>query len=105
MLCGRPPYAGKNDSAIQAKILEGAPPDFTAKSWARVSPEAKDLITKLLTYKFKNRITAKAAIQHPWIANRESEITEETMEHVIANISSFNAQTKLKNAIHTFVAT
>jgi calcium-dependent protein kinase len=105
MLCGKPPYTGNSDPEIRSRIIEGKPPSFEAKSWNRVSADAKDLITKLLRYKFKTRISAREALNHPWITNLANRPSDETMENVLTNISAFNSSTKLKNAIHTFVAT
>lgn len=35
--------------------------------WADVSAEAKDLVTKLLTYNMDERISAFEALKHPWV--------------------------------------
>jgi serine/threonine protein kinase len=36
------------------------------KVWNRVSKEAKDLISKLLTYNYKDRLVASEGLKHPW---------------------------------------
>jgi len=40
---------------------------FRGSAWEGVSDEAKDLITKLLTKNPADRMSAKEALQHPWI--------------------------------------
>jgi serine/threonine protein kinase len=35
--------------------------------WATISDQAKDFITKLLTYDIEVRPSASEALQHPWI--------------------------------------
>jgi serine/threonine protein kinase len=37
------------------------------QEWADVSPDAKDLVKKLLTYDSDKRISALDALNHPWI--------------------------------------
>ena len=41
--------------------------------WNRVSEEAKDLISRLMTYNYQDRIMACEAIKHPWFAKIERE--------------------------------
>jgi calcium-dependent protein kinase len=47
MLCGRPPFGGKNNNEILESVM-AAKYDFSSPNWALVSDEAKDLIKKLL---------------------------------------------------------
>jgi calcium-dependent protein kinase len=45
---------------------------FSDAAWSNVSAEAKDLISKLLTYDVDQRPSAEQAIQHPWITKMSS---------------------------------
>ncbi len=40
---------------------------FPSPEWDTVTPEAKDLINKMLTINPSKRITAAEALKHPWI--------------------------------------
>lgn len=40
---------------------------FPSPEWDTVTPEAKDLINKMLTINPAKRITASEALKHPWI--------------------------------------
>lgn len=40
---------------------------FPSPEWDTVTPEAKDLINKMLTINPSKRITASEALKHPWI--------------------------------------
>lgn len=40
---------------------------FPSPEWDTVTPEAKDLINKMLTINPAKRITAAEALKHPWI--------------------------------------
>lgn len=43
---------------------------FPSPEWDTVTPEAKDLINKMLTINPSKRITAAEALKHPWISVR-----------------------------------
>ena len=57
LLCGYPPFNGQNDELIIKSVLKGK---FVTdeEEWSMISPQAKDLVTKLLTYNSKKRISA-----------------------------------------------
>lgn len=40
---------------------------YPSPDWDSVTPEAKDLINKMLKIDVSKRITAAEALQHPWI--------------------------------------
>ena len=57
LLSGRPPFDGKRDEQIIKAVQKGKyPKDFAA--FKNLSAQAKDLISKLLKYKYKDRISA-----------------------------------------------
>ena len=66
LLSGRCPFGGKDDEQIQANVLRGKYL-FKKGAWEGVSNEAKDFINKLLVQDYKKRMTAKEALQHPWM--------------------------------------
>lgn len=41
---------------------------FPSPEWDTVTPEAKDLINKMLNVNQNHRITAQEALKHPWIS-------------------------------------
>jgi serine/threonine protein kinase len=66
MLCGYEPYYGESEKdLVDANKL--AIVDFPESDWRRVSQEARDLIRQMLKPDPKKRITAKDALEHPWI--------------------------------------
>ena len=61
LLCGYPPFNGPTDELIIQKVKSGK---FTTdeEEWSKISPDAKDLVKKLLTFNPQKRIDAKGAL-------------------------------------------
>jgi len=66
LLSGSPPFDGRTDQEIMAKVKLGKF-DFDKKIFELVSQEAKNLITELLRIEPQARLTADAALKHPWM--------------------------------------
>lgn len=66
LLSGTPPFNAATDAEMKEKILDGSF-SMSGKVWDVVSENAKDLVTKLLTYESDERISAEDALSHPWI--------------------------------------
>jgi calcium-dependent protein kinase len=66
LLCGYPPFNGNTDKEIISSVLLGKFA-IDEPEWAEVSADAKDLVSKLLTYDSNKRISALNALCHPWI--------------------------------------
>eukprot|EP00192_Tetraselmis_astigmatica_P013863 CAMPEP_0117668394 /NCGR_PEP_ID=MMETSP0804-20121206/11524_1 /TAXON_ID=1074897 /ORGANISM="Tetraselmis astigmatica, Strain CCMP880" /LENGTH=308 /DNA_ID=CAMNT_0005476279 /DNA_START=129 /DNA_END=1052 /DNA_ORIENTATION=+ len=65
MLAGKPPFAGSSLPEILNSILSGTV-EFNGAGWSSVSGPAVDLLRKLLNPDPKARLSAEAALQHPW---------------------------------------
>lgn len=61
MLSGKPPFPGKNDELIIERVKEGNY-TFPEKEWSQVTPEAKDLVRKLMEKDVKTRLSAAEAL-------------------------------------------
>ena len=69
LLCGYPPFWGDNDEEIYESVRCGEF-DYDDPAWDKVSAgagSARDLIESLLTLDTEARLTAKQALDHPWI--------------------------------------
>jgi serine/threonine protein kinase len=68
MLTGRPAFPGSNihEILLKNKRCEIA---YPAKYWDKISPEAKDLVHKMLQKDPRQRINAREALQHYWFNN------------------------------------
>jgi len=67
LLCGAPPFNPNNtDKPLIRQITEGDY-SFPKKEWSKISPEAVDLVKKLMTVTPRSRLSAKDALRHTWM--------------------------------------
>ncbi|KAL7542239.1 hypothetical protein ACHAWF_007123 [Thalassiosira exigua] len=66
LLCGYPPFNGTNSEQTHRAVLRGRY-SFPAEEWQGVSREAMDFVVRLLQMDPRRRMTAKEALEHPWI--------------------------------------
>lgn len=65
--------------------------------WEVLSKDAKDLIKKMLTYNYKQRVTAKEALNHPWFKNASTTTVDiDLMQESLKNLAKFSATQKLQ---------
>jgi len=74
LICGVPPFGGKNDAAILEKVKAGVLV-FKTKVWDTVTEEGKTFIKNMLTLDVDERYSSKAALEDPWIANSAASAT------------------------------
>jgi calcium-dependent protein kinase len=78
---------------------------FDIPEFKNISEQAKDLISKLLIYDPEKRISAEEALQHPWITdNVEVKIDQNLAQGALANLKTFKAEQKLKQATFAYIA-
>lgn len=65
LLSGDPPFIGSTEDKL-FEMIEKGNYGFNSKVWDKVSPKAKDLITKLLKVNPKKRISGNNILKHPW---------------------------------------
>lgn len=95
LLSGLPPFWGKNEEEIFGMVLKGKL-DFSTDPWPRVSENAKDVITKLLTMDAAKRPTARDILQHPWLSQEGAASDVELGSVVVDRIKKFAQMNKLK---------
>ncbi|GJP33450.1 hypothetical protein CLOM_g17991 [Closterium sp. NIES-68] len=66
LLCGAPPFGGKDDAQIMRSICTDEP-DFSAPAWRTVSAEAKAFVRCLLVKDPARRPPAFKLLAHPWV--------------------------------------
>lgn len=63
MLSGIPPF---EEDGLYEQILEGKY-EFDVREWTTVTPEAKELVRRLMTVNPKDRLTIEQACEHRWL--------------------------------------
>ena len=105
LLAGFPPFDGQNDEEILEKVKKSNY-NFKNQVWNTISQDAKDLISELLA-PTSSRISAHAALNHPWIKNhlQSASVSTEVVRTTLGNLRSFQKSSKLRDAVSTFITT
>uniref|UniRef100_A0A8D1P087 calcium/calmodulin-dependent protein kinase n=1 Tax=Sus scrofa TaxID=9823 RepID=A0A8D1P087_PIG len=98
LLVGYPPFWDEDQHRLYQQIKAGAY-DFPSPEWDTVTPEAKDLINKMLTINPAKRITASEALKHPWICQRSTVASMMHRQETVDCLKKFNARRKLKYSL------
>uniref|UniRef100_A0A3Q2Z9C9 calcium/calmodulin-dependent protein kinase n=1 Tax=Kryptolebias marmoratus TaxID=37003 RepID=A0A3Q2Z9C9_KRYMA len=101
LLVGYPPFWDEDQHRLYQQIKAGAY-DFPSPEWDTVTPEAKDLINKMLTINPSKRITAAEALKHPWICQRSTVASMMHRQETVECLKKFNARRKLKVKLQPF---
>ncbi|ORZ02780.1 kinase-like domain-containing protein [Syncephalastrum racemosum] len=81
LLCGYTPFYGADMAALIESVISGRY-EFDEEYWKDISDSAKDFINGLLTYDPAERLTAEAALQHPWLSS-----TNPSTHNLLASIT------------------
>ena len=102
LLTGRPPYYARTSSKILEQI-RSSPIVITPFKVLGLSIESVDLLKLLLEHDPEKRISSKEAISHPWIQlHRNHDLPN--INIALDKLMSFNNESKLKEAVHIFLA-
>jgi len=107
LLCGYPPFYGKNDQEVLSKVRKGKFV-FEDKDWGRASADSKHLIRMLLHPNPKERYTAQKALTHKWIQHTAPRAPADALRSnpaLVDNLRNFRSQNKLKKAALQIIAT
>ena len=109
LLTGTPPFNGEDDNSILRAVTTGKY-DTKSESFQSLSPNARDLITKLLKYNPDDRITAKDALTHPWFKTNEftnlyrvNTISVEEARSMINNLDFYKSDNIIKCAVLAYL--
>ena len=70
LLSGYPPFWGSTMNKLLHSI-RNARPEFNDPVWELISEEAQNLVQKLLTKNPEERLSAREALLHPWLAEAQ----------------------------------
>jgi calcium-dependent protein kinase len=103
LLSGQPPFNGQEEKDILKKIRSGKF-DFDLQEFKRVSDDARNFISYLLTYDQEKRPSAEEAIQHPWLIKFAKATLNDTVAlEALENLKGFQVQQTLKAATFAFI--
>ncbi|OMJ95641.1 hypothetical protein SteCoe_887 [Stentor coeruleus] len=104
LLSGKMPFGGRDEGEIIRCITKGSF-NIKGREWIKISPQATDLLKKLLNPNPKLRISASAALSHPWFtANIQEPSQSIDLNTVLSNLLNFRAEFKLQKAVMCFIA-
>jgi calcium/calmodulin-dependent protein kinase I len=95
LLCGFPPFYDDNNKKLFAQIIN-ANYSFPEPYWTNISPQAKDLVQRLLIVDPNRRLTADQILNHPWMFEDGSKIS---LDHFRPNLKSSMAFHRLDYSI------
>ncbi|WCJ28843.1 Calcium-dependent protein kinase [Euphorbia peplus] len=103
LLCGVPPFWAESEHGIFNAILRGHV-DFSSDPWPAISPQAKDLVRKMLNSDPKQRLTAIQVLSHPWI-KEDGEAPDTPLDNaVLSRLKQFKAMNKFKKVALRVIA-
>lgn len=95
LLCGSPPFYGKDEREIFKAVLEKTP-DTTSGHWARVSAGAKDCLARMLVRDPHRRATIEELLQHRWLLPNGSASGEPLNLEIVERLRKFTEMNALK---------
>lgn len=107
MLCGFEPFSEEDDEKMFERIL-ACDLQFISPYWDDISQNAKDLIAHLICLDPAARLSARAALSHPWVTGAAASSTN-LPDTSFSRLREFRAQRKLKGgakavlAVHRFI--
>ncbi|KAL2316882.1 hypothetical protein Fmac_030758 [Flemingia macrophylla] len=103
LLCGVPPFWAESENGIFNAILRGHI-DFTSDPWPSISPQAKDLVRKMLNSDPRQRLTAYEVLNHPWI-KEDGEAPDVPLDNAVLNrLKQFKAMNEFKKVALRVIA-
>ncbi|PNY01494.1 calcium-dependent protein kinase 17-like protein, partial [Trifolium pratense] len=103
LLCGVPPFWAESENGIFNAILRGHV-DFSSDPWPSISPQAKDLVRKMLNSDPKQRLTAYEVLNHPWI-KEDGEAPDTPLDNAVLNrLKQFRAMNQFKKVALKVIA-
>ena len=103
MLCGHPPFCGKDENTIKANILHSKL-TFPTKDFRNVSMDAINYLKFLLTYDPRKRPSAEEALNHYWLKNGTNNNNIMLNKEIISNLSKFRTTLGLQKMTISFLA-
>lgn len=102
LLAGYPPFYDDDTRKLFRKIKE-ARYYFHEDYWSGISPEAIDLIKRMICLDQKERWSASQLLNHPWILAQDEVLASKDITSTLVEMKRYNARRKLKAAANTII--
>ena len=104
LLVGSPPFDGDNDSEIWKKIINDEI-DYSNPNMKSLSPEAIDLLQKILVKNPDKRLSASEALEHIWIKKYapHTKVSRVFSRKIYNNLKNFREKSQFSTAVVTFI--
>ncbi|KDR21602.1 Peripheral plasma membrane protein CASK, partial [Zootermopsis nevadensis] len=97
LLSGTLPFLGTKgrlyESICRGKLY------LDSSQWEHIGEAAKDLIQRMLTVDYTQRITIQEVLNHKWLRDRDKGATKMHLQDTVEEMKKFNARRKLKGAV------
>lgn len=103
LLGGYPPFDDDNIRVQISKIIN-ADVEFHEEYWSAVSPDAKDLISKLLELDMDKRLTVDQALAHPWCKSTAEELAARNLDSNLKTLKVYRKLRRIKSAVRAVIA-
>ena len=103
VLGGYRPFRGEGEEVM--KQIRYGEYKFHKRYWSHVSPEAKNLISSMLTVDPQARITAEEALSSPWIQADDATLNSDLSSNMKDLKDLRAAKAKFKGVVNTIIAT
>lgn len=104
MLCGYPPFQGRNEDETLSLVQKGDL-RFPEREWKFISDNAKNFLRNTIQYDSRKRYSAAEALEDPWMLSiRQDEPEKPIAINVLTNLRDFRLQNKLAQASWMFIS-
>lgn len=101
LLTGSPPFYGSTDEKCLARIKRGEPQ--LSSRWPHLSVSARDFVFALMKVDTEKRLSASAALEHPWICSMDP--PQATLDiDVLSSLRRFAHASHFRRAILSMMA-
>lgn len=104
LLAGYPPFYDEDQKKLFKKIKEGKY-HFHQDYWGSTSPDAMDMIRKMLCVNQKDRWSARQLLGHAWITAGDEELRAKDLTKSIEAMKKFKAKMRFKAVAKAIMAT
>ena len=101
MLSGQLPFTAETPADTLERARTGTY-SVSSETWQRTSPQAKDLIGKLLVVNPRGRLTAAAALKHEWLSHAPLRLPISL--HLLDAIRNYHPKSRFQAETHKVIA-